>query len=114
MATAMLLDWERVTQEEYDRINDALDLGVNPIEGLILHTAGATPTGWRVFDIWESPEAFQRFVQERLMPVIKEVGPEGKGEPQPRLYHLHNLYTPGAEELSRIGATALSGDRVRA
>jgi hypothetical protein len=113
MAMGMLLDWEGVTQEEYDRINDAVNLGDNPADGLILHTAGATQTGWRVFDIWESPEAFERFVETRIGPVMQEIGLE-RGEPQPQLYHLHNVYAADLGTLAQVGATALSGDRARA
>ncbi|MGH3034366.1 MAG: hypothetical protein ACRDON_07380 [Gaiellaceae bacterium] len=113
MATAMLLEWEGVTQADYDRVNDALNLGDNPIEGLILHTAGPGPSGWRVFDIWESQEAFGRFVEERLMSAINDAGLSEQSQPDPQLYQLYNVYAPAAAELGQIGATALSGDRAR-
>ena len=91
MAMAMLLDFEGVTQEEYDRINDALNLGDNPADGLILHTAGATQTGWRVFDIWESPEAFGAFAESKLGPTIAEtLGDDAPPPPQPEFTELHN------------------------
>jgi hypothetical protein len=74
MATGMLLEFPGFTKEHYDRVNDALNLGEHSIEGLILHTSGPTPAGWRVYDIWESTGAFERFVEERLMPTLQEAG----------------------------------------
>src|SRR5262245_20295599 len=54
-------------------------------EGLILHSAGQGEQGFYVYDIWESREAFGRFMEEKLGPAIAEVmggpPPEG-GAPQ--------------------------------
>ena len=42
--------------------------------------------GFRVVDVWQSEEMFQRF-GERLMPILKAVGVEG----QPEVYPAHTL-----------------------
>jgi hypothetical protein len=57
-----------------------------PVEGLLVHVAGQGPTGFRVVDVWQSEETFQRF-GERLMPILKAVGVEG----QPEIYPTHTL-----------------------
>jgi len=44
-----------------------------PVEGLVFHTAGEGANGFRIVDVWESEEAFQRF-GEALQPVLGEVG----------------------------------------
>lgn len=44
-----------------------------PVDGLLAHTAGQGRTGFRVVDVWESGEAFQRF-GEQLGPVLQDVG----------------------------------------
>jgi hypothetical protein len=44
-----------------------------PVEGLLVHTAGQSSSGFRVVDVWESEDAARRF-GERLMPILKEVG----------------------------------------
>src|SRR5438876_11146489 len=54
-------------------------------EGLIVHSAGQGEQGYYVYDIWESREAFERFMEEKLGPALGEVmggpPPEG-GAPQ--------------------------------
>jgi hypothetical protein len=107
VATAMLLDWDGVGQEEYDAIHGSLGLDDNPAEGLLLHTAGPKPGGWRVFDVWESKEAFDSFVQDRLMPAVQQAGVQS--EPQPQPYEVYNLYSPGAKKIEVEGASALPG-----
>ena len=39
-----------------------------PVEGLLAHVAGQGKNGFRVVDVWESEEAFQRF-GEKLIPI---------------------------------------------
>lgn len=55
-----------------------------PVEGLLSHVAGQTDNGFRVVDVWESEDAFRRF-GETLMPVLEELGVEGK----PEIYPAH-------------------------
>jgi hypothetical protein len=57
-----------------------------PVEGLLVHVAGQGPNGFRVVDVWQSEETFQRF-GEKLMPILKAVGVEG----QPEIYPAHTL-----------------------
>jgi hypothetical protein len=57
-----------------------------PVKGLLVHVAGQGPNGFRVIDVWQSEEAFQRF-SEKLMPILSAVGVEG----QPDVYPAHTL-----------------------
>jgi hypothetical protein len=57
-----------------------------PVKGLLVHVAGQGPNGFRVVDVWESEEAFQRF-GEKLMPVMKAIGIEG----EPEVYPSHTV-----------------------
>ena len=54
--------------------------------GILSHAAGPTDDGWRVVDVWESEEAFQRFGQV-IGPILQEVGMPG----QPQLFPLDNF-----------------------
>jgi len=53
--------------------------------GWRVHSAGQGGQGYYVYDIWESREAFERFMEEKLGPALAEVmggpPPEG-GAPQ--------------------------------
>ena len=44
-----------------------------PVEGILFHSAGESPSGFRVVDVWESQDACDAFGQ-RLRPVLEEVG----------------------------------------
>jgi hypothetical protein len=92
MAIGVLLDIPGGTREQYEEINQRA-FGdpkgpTEPLDGLIIHTAGATADGWRIFDVWETQEAFERFNNEIIMPAI-----EGMDTPDipPQIYELTNL-----------------------
>jgi quinol monooxygenase YgiN len=92
MAIGVLFDMPGVTRAQYEELNEQM-FGTTqpdePPEGLIIHTAGAIPGGWRVFDAWESRDAFDRFIQEQVMPAAEALGMPPMGEPQ--VYELHNM-----------------------
>jgi hypothetical protein len=55
-----------------------------PVGGLLAHIAGEGENGFRVVDVWESEDAFRRF-GETLMPILQELGIEGR----PEIYAAH-------------------------
>jgi hypothetical protein len=57
----------------YDEISKRLNLDAPP-EGLIAHTAGFDREKgvFRIFDVWESREAGERFLQEKLNPILEQ------------------------------------------
>jgi hypothetical protein len=57
---------------EYDAVQGKLGTKENPPAGLILHSAGELEGQFQVFDIWESREQYDQFVEERLRPAMKE------------------------------------------
>jgi len=97
MAIGMIQEAPNTTAEMYDAINSKLQASENPPEGLIFHSAGPAPKGGlRIFDVWESREAYERFRDERLRPAISEVAGEQGPEPPPEeIYELHD-YFPGS------------------
>ena len=80
----------------YDAIAEQLNAQVDPPDGVIIHTAGFTGDGrFRIFDVWESKEQLQQFLEQRLMPIVREVT-EGQDLQPPReeIYELHDLVKP--------------------
>src|SRR6266849_5288012 len=65
-------------------------------DGLIAHSAGQGEQGYYVYDIWESREAFERFMEEKLGPAIREVmgGPPPEGG-APQYFPIDVLIIPG-------------------
>jgi hypothetical protein len=82
------------TQEQYEASVEKVTGGKSrvespadwPVEGLLAHIAGQGESGFRVVDVWESEEAFQRF-GETLMPILQELGVEGA----PDIYATHSF-----------------------
>jgi hypothetical protein len=98
MQTVMLMRWAGVTAEQYEEARSRVGWETDVPDGSVLHVAGVDGDDLRVTDVWESPEHFQRFVDERLMPAVKEIGIEG--EPEVRLYPVQAIFNP------RVPATA--------
>ena len=73
MAVAVVLEIAGITQQQIDALNQRIAPDGTSPEGQVFHAAGPTETGWVVVDVWESQEAFQRFV-ERTTPIAQELG----------------------------------------
>lgn len=56
--------------EQYEPFAAALDGPAPP--GLIVHAAGPTDEGFRIIGLWESEEAWHRFLAERLGATLGE------------------------------------------
>jgi hypothetical protein len=60
-------------------------------DGLILHTAGESDNGWYVYDVWESQEKFQQFVESKLGPALGELGVGSDDPPKPQFFPIETL-----------------------
>jgi hypothetical protein len=91
---AIVAVFEGVTQEQYEEAVRRLTNGKSrleslsdwPTEGVLSHTAGQAPNGFRVVDVWESEEAFGRF-GETLLPILQDIGVES----EPEVYPAHTF-----------------------
>ena len=79
MAQGLILEFDGVGQEQYDAVNRRL--GIDPQDGqgdwpagLIFHAGGAKAGGWVVFEVWESQQAQEQFMNERLGQALGEGG----------------------------------------
>jgi hypothetical protein len=86
--------------ENYDFMKEKL--GEGPFEGLIAHSAGFDEEAgvFRIFDIWESQEHAQRFLDEQIQPFIEQgpqafPNPDNVTEPtRDGFYELHDVVSP--------------------
>ena len=101
MAVGVLIAAPELTKELYDKVNEKVFGHAGPIrddeapDGLILHSAGPGEQGYYIYDIWESPEAFGRFMEGKMGPAIAEVmggPPPDSGAPQ--FFPIDVLVTP--------------------
>ena len=113
MAVGVLMMMPGVKQEQYEKINRKL-FGHYPFDssdapdGLLVHSAGPTPGGWYVYDIWESKGHFRKFGEKRLGPAVRDtIGARGE-ESRPDFFEIANLvevWSSGTADTKR----ALSG-----
>ena len=95
MAVIVIQDID-ATPELYDQVNAKIDAKNNPPAGGILHTAADLGGGkMKIVDVWESVDAYQKFVQDRLIPAIAEVAPDAPQAPEPEILELHDLGQQG-------------------
>jgi hypothetical protein len=81
-----------VTRENYEETVRRLTGGKTrmesrddwPVDGLLMHSAGESPNGFRIVDVWESEDAARQF-GERLMPIAREIGIQA----EPEMYPAH-------------------------
>jgi len=89
-----------MTPELYDRVRRKHDLEHNPAAGLIFHAAGVGLDSWVAYDVWESRAAWDRFLEDRLQPAVKEVSDAAGLEPPPphrqEIFELHTLLVDSA------------------
>ena len=95
MAVAVVQDWvEEETDRSttnYDAVSERLQAQDEPPAGLLVHTAGFTGHGFRIFEVWESRDDYERFFNERLMPLIQDVASDDDRQPQQTIYELHGF-----------------------
>ena len=71
MAYAQIIEFD-VDLDTHIRIGEAV--GDEPIQGLIVHAGGASDRGVYSLDVWESKDAADRFLSERLIPAVEAMG----------------------------------------
>jgi len=98
MAVGMLQMLQGVTKEQYDQVNEKMFGQSAPPtdqlpEGLILHSAGPAENGWYIYDVWESREAFKRFLDDQLQPAVREVFGDQPPPPgsEPQFFEIESL-----------------------
>jgi heme-degrading monooxygenase HmoA len=88
----MLMRWPGLTLDQYEEAREKVRWEEETPAGANFHVVGRDGDDLRVVDIWDSAADFQRFVDERLMPVIHEMGIES--EPEVRFYDVHRVFAP--------------------
>lgn len=104
MPVAVFTRFAGVDSDRYDEIMAALHLDLDPPGGAILHVATESPEGIVTCEVWQTADAFQRFFQQRLRPVL--VRRRVREEPTFRVVPLHSLYAPDLTAIEGLGAAS--------
>lgn len=96
MAVAFIQEFPIVTNEtkNYDAIDAELDVDHNPVDGLVLHTAGFDHDAgvFRIFDVWTDADSARRFYEGTLAPLVARVfanDPDASPPTREASYELH-------------------------
>jgi hypothetical protein len=92
----MMLENPAINTDMYDAVNAKMDVEANPPAGLICHTAALDNGVFRIVDVWESKDAYDRFSKERLGPAIQDVMGQAppSDAPTEKFYELHKVISP--------------------
>ena len=72
MTIMTLLEFAGMDRQAYDRLGASLQAQGAPA-GILFHSCGAVPNGWRIVDAWRSQEDFDHFVDETLLPAARSL-----------------------------------------
>jgi hypothetical protein len=91
MAIARVFDGKGWTPDQYDALIAKMGLGGKAAPGVLFHWAAPTEDGMRAVDVYESREAADRVIQEKVGPAAAELG---LPLPQISEYEIHAVLTP--------------------
>jgi hypothetical protein len=74
MTVVSTLDVTGLTAPEYRAVMDELGVEQRPEGGIYLHLTTPTDSGYRIVEIWDEKENFDRFVERRLAPANEAIG----------------------------------------
>ena len=116
MAHCLIMDFEGATAAQYDAVIEDMELGGRLPAHALYHGAGS-PDGrnWRVVDVWETPQDFDRFAAEKIGPITAKHGIDEpsitsfpvheirRGDPEPVTFlHVVRLQEIGAAGFAEI------------
>ena len=101
MAVAMFLHWDGITPNQYDALMARLELDTDPAAGSVMHLATFSDEGLEMCDVWRTEQAFESFLEHRLLPLAEDL--ELEGGPEYRFMPLHNLFAADPATIDRIG-----------
>ena len=60
-----------VTADDYAKVLTELGGAEKTAPGLVAHVAGLVDGGYRIVDVWESKQDYQRFAEQHLDPAVR-------------------------------------------
>ena len=102
---------ERALGANYDMISERLGAKDDPPKGLLMHSAGHTGGGFRIFEVWETQADFDVFIVERLMPILRETTGSVSTPPQVTITSCATTSRPEARQGTTFAGVRPRGGR---
>jgi hypothetical protein len=79
----------------YDAVSEQVNAAGDWPDGAIIHTAGFDDEAgvFRIFEVWESREQCERFLEGRVMPIVMGLGRDAPPPQRQEIYELHGYVT---------------------
>jgi hypothetical protein len=94
MAVGIRIKLAGVTQEQFDEVDNRVNVSGDPPKGLLFHSSGPIDEGWGVIDFWESRGQFDAFFGSRVQDAVKAAGVEMQGPPDVKEFPVHEIWHP--------------------
>jgi hypothetical protein len=92
MSTIMLMHWPELSKEHYEQARKEVNWEGERPQGGKFHVAWFGEDGFHVLDLWESRQDFERFMDQRVRPVLQKIGVQG--QPQVQYAEAHAVFAP--------------------
>jgi hypothetical protein len=95
MAWVQIQHAAQATWDDHEKVGALI--GDEKPEGLILRAAGEVDGRWKAVSVWESKDAYERFVDERVLPAVRQaLGDEmmEAGPPPDEWFEAKHLMAP--------------------
>src|ERR1043165_4351447 len=93
MAIAMIVEFKGGGMDKYNAVMKELGLDQPNAQwprGIVSHVTGPISNGFCAIDVWESQEAWDTFLSQKLAPAINKVG--GIPKPEPKVFPVQNAH----------------------
>jgi hypothetical protein len=67
-----------MSREQYEAALEYMNFEGDPPPGMLLHVSSMGPDGFRVTDVWDTPESFQAFAETRMMDAAQRAGAQNQ------------------------------------
>jgi hypothetical protein len=95
MPVAVIMDFKDTSMEQYDQVVQKMGFsrGGAGAPGGLFHWVTPTDNGFRVTDVWNSKEEYEKFAEASIGPLAAEAGIPGP--PQVTYAEVYNYLTAG-------------------
>ena len=107
MAHCFIMDFEGGTAAQYDAVIEDMQLNGRLPAHALYHGAGSPDDrNWRVVDVWETPEDFERFAAEKIGPITAR---HGIGSPTMTSFPVHEIRRGDPEPVTFLHIVRMRG-----
>ena len=92
MAIVWLLEWDGITQAEYDDLRQRTNWDTDLPDGLEHQVVAFSDKSMVLTQVWRSPEHVMRFMEDRLLPAVEAAGI--RSMPRVDQYPVHSVLSP--------------------